>query len=163
MGAHIDKWDGAAVCFTHFMRFVIITLFVSQGPTARFQMLGVSKLYANAFIFTVFFLVVGIALPIGALAVLGPLLRPNRPTPGKVATYESGLAPMGDARARYNVRYYLYALLFVVFDVEILFLYPWAVEYHRLGLFGFTEMLVFILLLAVGLIYAWRKKVLEWR
>ena len=120
-------------------------------------------MYANGFLFILIFMAAGIALATGALVVLGPLLRPNHPTGAKTATYESGLEPVGTARARYNVRYYLYALLFVVFDVEIVFLYPWAVEYHRLGAFGFLEMLVFIVLLVIGLVYAWRKKVLEWK
>lgn len=90
-------------------------------------------------------------------------MRPHNPTQAKRSTYESGKVPIGDARVRYNVRYYLYALLFVVFDVEIAFLYPWAVVYHTLGLFGFTEMLIFIVMLFLGLVYAWRKKVLEWK
>lgn len=120
-------------------------------------------MYANGFIFVVIFMVLGVLLAIGALSVLGPLLRPSNPSEAKNSTYESGLMPVGDARARYNVRYYLYALLFVVFDVEIVFLYPWAVEYHHLGSFGFVEMVLFIVLLVIGLIYAWRKKVLEWK
>ncbi|KUO95304.1 NADH:ubiquinone oxidoreductase subunit A [Ferroacidibacillus organovorans] len=119
-------------------------------------------LYANAFIFILVFLVLAIALPIGALAVLGPLLRPNKPSKAKNSTYESGLEPIGDARSRYNVRYYLFALMFVIFDVEIIFLYPWAVSYLTLGVFGYVEMMIFVVLLMIGLIYAWRKKVLEW-
>ncbi len=120
-------------------------------------------MYGNDFIYVLIFIALGVVLAASSLAVLGPLLRPNNPTEAKRTTYESGLEPVGDARSRYNVRYYLYALLFVVFDVEIVFLYPWAVEYHRLGLFGFTEMFIFIVLLVIGLIYAWRKKVLEWK
>jgi len=120
-------------------------------------------LYTNGYLFVVLFLALGILLPVVALMVLGPLLRPSNPTAAKTATYESGIEPVGDARARYNVRYYLFALLFVAFDVEIVFLYPWAVEYHTLGLYGFGEMVLFIALLLIGLIYAWRKKVLEWK
>lgn len=120
-------------------------------------------MYTNGYLFVVLFLALGILLPVVALMVLGPLLRPNNPTAAKTATYESGIEPVGDARARYNVRYYLFALLFVAFDVEIVFLYPWAVEYHTLGLYGFGEMVIFIALLLIGLIYAWRKKVLEWK
>ncbi|KYP81465.1 NADH-quinone oxidoreductase subunit A [Ferroacidibacillus organovorans] len=123
---------------------------------------GGIRLYANAFIFLLVFLVLAIALPIGALAVLGPLLRPSKPSKAKNATYESGLEPIGDARSRYNVRYYLFALMFVIFDVEIIFLYPWAVSYHTLGVFGYVEMMIFVVLLLIGLMYAWRKKVLEW-
>ncbi len=120
-------------------------------------------IYSNNFVFVLIFLALGILLPVGALVVLGPLLRPSNPTREKITTYESGLEPIGDARGRYNVRYYLFALLFVVFDVEIVFLYPWAVAYHSLGVFGFVEMLIFIFLLLIGLVYAWKKKVLEWK
>ncbi len=125
--------------------------------------LGGAILYANNLILLLIFFALGIILPVSSIYVLGPILRPNHPTEAKRTTYESGLEPIGDARVRYNVRYYLYALLFVIFDVEIAFLYPWAVEYHTLGLFGFTEMLIFIVLLVLGLAYAWRKKVLEWK
>lgn len=118
--------------------------------------------YWNGYLYVVLFIVLGILLPVGALWFLGPLLRPNKPTKGKLTSYESGVDPIGDAHVRYNARYYLFALMFVVFDVEILFLYPWAASYHMLGLFGLVEMLLFILMLVIGLAYAWRKKVLEW-
>ena len=120
-------------------------------------------MYSNNFVFVLIFMALGVLLPVGALVVLGPLLRPNHPTRAKMTTYESGLEPIGDARIRFNVRYYLFALLFVIFDVEIVFLYPWAVAYHALGVFGFVEMVIFIALLVIGLVYAWKKKVLEWK
>lgn len=118
--------------------------------------------YWNGYLFVIIFILLGILLPVGALWLLGPLLRPNKPSKAKVTTYESGAEPFGDAHVRYHARYYLFALMFVVFDVEILFLYPWAASYHKLGLFGLVEMLLFIFMLVIGLIYAWRKKVLEW-
>lgn len=118
--------------------------------------------YWNGYLLVLLFLIFGIFLPIAALWVLGPLLRPNKPSREKATTYESGVVPVGDAHVRYNARYYLFALLFVVFDVETLYLYPWAVSFHKLGLFGLVEMLLFIFMLVIGLIYAWRKKVLEW-
>lgn len=118
--------------------------------------------YWNSYIFVTLFLLLGIALPIGSLMVLGPLLRPKKPTVEKLTTYESGLEPFGEAQVRYNIRYYLFALLFVVFDVEILFLYPWAISFMDLGVFGLVEVLIFVGLLVVGLAYAWKKKVLEW-
>ncbi|MCL6598396.1 NADH-quinone oxidoreductase subunit A [Alicyclobacillus macrosporangiidus] len=118
--------------------------------------------YWNGYLFVALFIVLGILLPVASLWVIGPLLRPNHPTQGKRSTYESGLEPFGDARVRYNARYYLFALLFVVFDVETLFLYPWAVSFKKLGLFALVEMLIFLFLLVIGLVYAWRKKVLEW-
>lgn len=111
------------------------------------------------------FLLIGIALPIVALS-LGRVLRPHNPTPDKEITYESGVDPKGDSWVQFNVRYYLFALLFVIFDVEAVFLYPWAVSYDALrsdvGLFILVEMLIFIFFLVLGLAYAWKKKVLEW-
>ncbi|WP_281244521.1 NADH-quinone oxidoreductase subunit A [Thermoflavimicrobium dichotomicum] len=97
----------------------------------------------------------------------GRLLRPHRPLPEKAITYESGVDPTGDSWVQFHVRYYLFALLFVIFDVEAVFLYPWAVSYDLLrtemGLFILVEMTIFVLFLLIGLIYAWKKKVLEWR
>ncbi|ARU60529.1 NADH dehydrogenase subunit A [Tumebacillus sp. BK434] len=119
--------------------------------------------YWNSYVFISLFLLLGLLLPIGALWVAGPFLRPKNPTPEKLTTYESGVEPFGEAHVRYNVRYYLFALMFVVFDVEIMFLYPWAVSFDSLGLFGLVEMLIFLGLLVLGLVYAWKKKVLEWK
>lgn len=118
--------------------------------------------YWNSYLFIMLFLLLGILLPVGALMVLGPLLRPNKPSAEKLSTYESGIEPFGEAQVRYNVRYYLFALMFVVFDVETLFLYPWAVSFTQLGMLGVVEVLIFIGLLVMGLLYAWKKKVLEW-
>lgn len=117
--------------------------------------------YANSYVIVTVFLVLGIAFP-AAVLTIGRMLRPKRPTQEKATTYESGNEPVGDSHIRFNVRYYLYALMFVVFDVETVFLYPWAVAYKKLGLFALTEMAVFVVLLLIGLIYAWKKKVLQW-
>lgn len=119
--------------------------------------------YWNSYLYIVLFLVLGFLLPIGALYIAGPILRPKNPTAEKLTTYESGVEPFGEAHVRYNVRYYLYALMFVAFDVEIMFLYPWAVTFDNLGTFGLVEMLIFLGLLVIGLLYAWKKKVLEWK
>lgn len=89
-------------------------------------------------------------------------LRPRNPSPTKAATYECGMEPIGGSWVQFNFRYYFYALLFVVFDVETVFLYPWAVAYHKLELFGLVEMFIFVLILVVAFIYAWRKRALEW-
>ncbi|MDI3256877.1 MAG: NADH-quinone oxidoreductase subunit A [Kyrpidia sp.] len=118
--------------------------------------------YWNSYLFVVIFIVIAIGLPVVALA-LGGWLRPANPYQEKLEPYESGAEPVGSAHVRYNARYYLFALLFVVFDVEILFLYPWAVAFHELGLFGLIEALIFMAMLVIGLVYAWRKKVLEWK
>ncbi|MFC0046298.1 NADH-quinone oxidoreductase subunit A [Metabacillus iocasae] len=100
-------------------------------------------------------------LPVVALT-LGKWLRPHAPTKEKQTTYESGIEPFHDARIQFNVRYYIFALLFVIFDVEAVFLYPWAVAYNELGLFALIEMLIFVAMLLIGLLYAWKKKVLKW-
>lgn len=119
------------------------------------------ELYSNNYVIVAIFIILGIFLPVSALT-FGRLLRPHKPTEAKGTTYESGAEPFGDSHIRFNIRYYIFALMFVVFDVETVFLYPWAVAYDQLGLFALVEMIIFILLLVVGLIYAWKKKVLEW-
>jgi len=120
-----------------------------------------AELYSNNYLIVAIFLFLGLALPIGALTA-GRFLRPHNPNPAKLETYESGMEPIGGGWVQFNIKYYMYALLFVVFDVETLFLYPWAVAYNQLGLFALVEMLIFVTLLVIGLIYAWKKKVLEW-
>jgi len=118
-------------------------------------------MYANNYVIVAIFIGLGIFLPIAALT-FGRLLRPSKPLPEKLTTYESGNDPVGAGQVRFNIRYYLFALMFVIFDVETVFLYPWAVAYQQLGLFALIEMIVFVSLLLVGLIYAWKKKVLQW-
>ena len=100
-------------------------------------------------------------LMVGAMLGVGRLLRPVRPQSEKYITYEAGSDPVG-GWGQSNVRYYIYALLFVIFDVEAVFVFPWAVRLESLGTFGIVEMAIFILLLALGLVYAWRKGVLRW-
>lgn len=104
---------------------------------------------------------------IGAIFVAGGmfaswLLRPRRPYPGKVAPYECGEDPVGDAWVRFNVRFYVVALIFLIFDVEVVFLFPWALVYRNLGLFGFLEMAVFLGILLVGYVYVWVNGDLDW-
>ena len=90
-------------------------------------------------------------------------IRPRKPDPVKRQVYECGVEPIGGRRwSQFNFRYYVYALLFVIFDIETVFLYPWAVQFQQLGLFALFEMLVFVLILVIGLVYAWRKRALEW-
>jgi NADH-quinone oxidoreductase subunit A len=107
------------------------------------------------------FLVVTILFPVIAVG-LAYFLRPKKPTPIKTATYECGLETTGETWVQFKAQYYLYALVFVVFDVEAVFLYPWAVAYNRLGLYALAEMVVFLAILVLGLAYAWRKKALSW-
>jgi len=105
----------------------------------------------------------GIAL---FFAVLLPILSlnlgPKRPTARKATPYESGMTPIGEARRRLPVKFYLIAVLFILFDIEIIFLLPWAVTFRQLGLFGLAEILVFIAILLVGYIWIWKKGALEW-
>ena len=108
------------------------------------------------------FVIVGAVLVFGTLA-LSRLLRPNVPHPEKYTTYESGIDPIGSGWAQSNVRYYVFALLFVVFDVEAIFLFPWAVVFQRLGTQAFVEMVIFLGILALALLYAIKKRVLEWQ
>lgn len=104
-----------------------------------------------------------IALSIPLLGILAArLLAPRRPGAIKQSTYECGLETIGDAWVQFKVQYYLYALIFVLFDVETVFLYPWAVAYNALPLLALFEMIVFLLILGIGLVYAWRKGALEW-
>ena len=105
--------------------------------------------------------IVGLALVVVTLQ-LARLVRPNVPHPEKYTTYESGIDPIGQGWAHTNVRYYIYALLFVIFDVEAIFLFPWALVFERLGTQAFVEMIIFIGILALALLYAVRKKVLDW-
>ena len=99
---------------------------------------------------------------VGAMLGAGSLLRPTRPQEQKYISYESGVDPVGTGWSQSQIRYYLFALLFVLFEVETVFIFPWAVRIDALGLFGLVEMLVFIVILALGLVYAWRKGVLRW-
>jgi NADH-quinone oxidoreductase subunit A len=104
---------------------------------------------------------VGVGLAAGLLG-LGKVLRPTRPQEQKYLTYESGVDPVGSGWSQAQIRYYVFALLFVMFDVEAVFIFPWAVQLETYGWFGLSEMFVFIFILALGLVYAWRKKVLKW-
>jgi NADH-quinone oxidoreductase subunit A len=104
-----------------------------------------------------------IAVGFGLLSlVAGWIVRPNRPYRAKLIPYESGSPLFSDARVQFPMRYYIIAMLFVIFDIEIVFLFPWAVVYRKLGLVGLVEMAVFIGILLVGFWYAWKKGALEW-
>jgi NADH-quinone oxidoreductase subunit A len=107
------------------------------------------------------FLLVAFLISAGTL-VVASLIRPKNPFPTKVMPYECGIDPVDDARKRYTIRFYIVAILFVVFDVETIFLFPWAVQFKLLGMFGFVEMLVFLGILIVGYIWIWKKGALEW-
>src|SRR3990172_8685773 len=105
----------------------------------------------------------GVALLTAAgMTVLSHLMSAYRPTSAKLEPYESGMIPLGSTRERFSVKFYLVAILFIVFDLETVFLIPWGVAFRGLGLFGFVEMLIFIGVLLVGLAYVWKKGALQW-
>nr|AMC31003.1 NADH dehydrogenase subunit 3 [Physaria ludoviciana] len=107
------------------------------------------------------FLIISSAIPVLAFLISG-VLAPIRKGAEKLSSYESGIEPIGDAWLQFRIRYYMFALVFVVFDVETVFLYPWAMSFDVLGVSAFIEAFIFVLILILGLVYAWRKGALEW-
>src|SRR5229473_4525090 len=107
------------------------------------------------------FIFVALAFGVATL-LLSYLVQPKYPEPEKLTTYECGSEPFSDARMPFPVRYYIIAMLFVIFDIEIVFIYPWAIAFNRIGVIGMVEMLIFIALFVVGYVYAWKKGALEW-
>jgi NADH-quinone oxidoreductase subunit A len=117
--------------------------------------------YFGSYLTLAFFATAVVAL-VGGTLLLNRLLRPRAPNDEKYLTYECGVDPIGGGWSQSTVRYYIFALLFVIFDVEAVFLFPWAIVFEEIGVFAFVEMMIFIFILALGLVYAWRKRVLEW-
>lgn len=107
------------------------------------------------------FILVGLAVGVGPIAI-GFILGPRRPDAEKNSPYECGFEAFEDARMKFDVRYYLVAILFILFDLEIAFLFPWAVVFKELGLYGFVVMFIFLAILVAGFIYEWRRGALEW-
>ena len=106
---------------------------------------------------------IGIAGVLGAALIVVPLIvAPSKPDPEKLSAYECGFPAFGDARMKFDVRFYLVAILFIIFDLEVTFLFPWAVVYGQLGVYGFWSMMVFLAVLTVGFIFEWKKGALEW-
>jgi NADH-quinone oxidoreductase subunit A len=97
-----------------------------------------------------------------AMIALSHLLQPRRPTDVKGMPYESGMTPLGGTRDRFSVKFYLIAMMFIVFDIEVVFMIPWAVAFRQLGLFGLVEMLVFVTVLLIAFVYVWKRGALEW-
>ena len=119
--------------------------------------------YALIFIFTAVSIVVPVSMLMMSRMAQMVRVRPKKPNPVKYDTYECGMETIGGKWGQFNFRYYMFALLFVIFDVEVVFIFPWAVRFNKLGLFALVEMFVFIAILVVGWLYAWRKSDLEWR
>lgn len=117
--------------------------------------------FLRSYLVVVIFAGFGILL-VGAFLGLASLLRPSKPNEQKLTTYESGVDPTGNMWSQSNIRYYVFALLFVLFDVEAVFIFPWATRLEAFGVFGLVEMAIFVFILLLGLIYAWRKGMLKW-
>ena len=107
------------------------------------------------------FLLVSIIFSLGVLS-LSFLISPKKPNNEKLSPYECGFEPFDDARTKFDIRFYLVALLFIIFDLEVAFLFPWAISLKNIGLFGYTSMMIFLIILTIGFIYEWKKGALEW-
>lgn len=146
-------------------KFIFLTtpkaFIINQGKKFCIGVINLKVFVLNGYEYLLGFLIVSASVPILALTA-SKLLRPTGGGPERRTTYESGMEPIGGAWIQFNIRYYMFALVFVVFDVETVFLYPWAVAFSSLGLFAFIEALIFIAILVIALVYAWRKGALEW-
>ena len=109
----------------------------------------------------ILFLVIALILSAGFI-LINFLLSPNNPDPEKLSAYECGFEPFNDSRMEFDVRFYLVAILFIIFDLEIAFLFPWAISLGAIGIFGFVSMMIFLFILTIGFIYEWKKGALEW-
>tara|TARA_A100001037_G_scaffold215571_1_gene193518 strand:- start:199 stop:567 length:369 start_codon:yes stop_codon:yes gene_type:complete len=109
----------------------------------------------------ILFLVIALILSAGFI-LINFLLSPNNPDPEKLSAYECGFEPFNDSRMEFDVRFYLVAILFIIFDLEIAFLFPWAISLGAIGIFGFVSMMIFLFILTIGFIYEWKKGALDW-
>ena len=107
------------------------------------------------------FLIISVIFSIGALS-LSFLLSPKKPSDEKLSPYECGFEPFDDARTKFDIRFYLVALLFIIFDLEVAFLFPWAISLKDIGVFGYISMMIFLIILTIGFIYEWKNGALEW-
>jgi NADH-quinone oxidoreductase subunit A len=107
------------------------------------------------------FILIAMAFGLGAL-LIGIIFRLKKPYREKLMPYESGITPVGEPRYRFSIRFYILAMLFVLFDVEAIFIYPWAVVFDKIGIYAFIEMVIFIVILLIGYIYAWEKEAFQW-
>ena len=119
------------------------------------------SVFLKEYLSIIIFLFVALSLSIGFI-VLNFLFSPKKPDPEKLSAYECGFEPFNDSRMEFDVRFYLVAILFIIFDLEIAFLFPWAVSLGKIGFFGFISMMIFLVILTVGFIYEWKKGALDW-
>ena len=117
--------------------------------------------FLNNYLTIIIFLGISLILSIGFI-VLNLLASPKNPDPEKLSAYECGFEPFNDSRMEFDIRFYLVAILFIIFDLEIAFLFPWAITLGNIGIFGFVSMMIFLSILTVGFIYEWKKGALDW-
>jgi NADH-quinone oxidoreductase subunit A len=144
----LSAWIWGGIIYTWFARRRLLDLFTAYS-------------YVGLLLVVAILLALTMILLPQLLTLVGVV--PRKPNPIKSSTYECGLDTIGKTWVQFNFRYYFFALVFVVFDIETVFLYPWAVAFGQLGLFGLVEMVIFILILVVGFAYAWKKGALEWK
>ena len=117
--------------------------------------------FLNNYLTIIIFLAIALLLSIG-FVILNFAFSPNNPDPEKLSAYECGFEPFNDSRMEFDIRFYLVAILFIIFDLEIAFLFPWAISLGEIGLYGFCSMMLFLFILTVGFIYEWKKGALDW-
>ena len=117
--------------------------------------------YLNDYLPIILFLIIAMVLS-GAFIVVNFILSPKNPDPEKLSAYECGFEPFADSRIEFDIRFYLVAILFIIFDLEIAFLFPWAITLGKIGLLGFLSMMIFLFILTIGFIYEWKKGALDW-
>ena len=117
--------------------------------------------FLNNYLTIIIFLAIALILSIGFI-VLNFAFSPKNPDPEKLSAYECGFEPFNDSRMEFDIRFYLVAILFIIFDLEIAFLFPWAITLGNIGYFGFFSMMVFLFILTIGFIYEWKKGALDW-
>ena len=117
--------------------------------------------FLNEYLSIIIFLAIALVLSFGFIFV-NFVFSPKNPDPEKLSTYECGFEPFNDSRMEFDVRFYLVAILFIIFDLEIAFLFPWAISLGKIGLFGFISMMIFLFILTIGFIYEWKKGALDW-
>ena len=117
--------------------------------------------FLNNYLTIIIFLAIALMLSLGFL-ILNFAFSPKNPDPEKLSAYECGFEPFNDSRMEFDIRFYLVAILFIIFDLEIAFLFPWAITLGNLGLFGFFSMMLFLFILTIGFIYEWKKGALDW-
>ena len=109
----------------------------------------------------ILFLIIALSLSIGFI-IINFIFSPKKPDPEKLSPYECGFEPFNDSRMEFDIRFYLVAILFIIFDLEIAFLFPWAISLGQIGIFGFISMMIFLFILTIGFVYEWKKGALDW-